>query len=216
MVIGLGMDEGHRDRFAAAARTPTGVPVAWAGYPREDEIRDRVTELLLLDDLEGLLLGQVPFAAARDLLPAGLPVAVTRSAALDLALAWSRARGNGWPATPVSIDTFAPETVDEVAAALELDRQAIACLPFDPEQPIAEVVAFHREQLARTGAAYVISVRTGVAAALDGRAAVLHALATPGTIRADLHELALRIRHRRADGLRFAAGVFVVTEAEPA
>jgi hypothetical protein len=52
-------------------------------------------------------------------------------------------------------------------------------------------------------------VRTGVAAALAGTTTVLSALATPETIRADLHELALRIR---AHGQRFAAGVFA-TEA---
>jgi len=213
MVIGLVLHEGHRARFAAAAETLSGVPVAWAVYRREDEIRDRVAELLGAEPVEGLLLGQVPFAAARDLLPAGLPVTVTRSAALDLALAWARARGNGWPATPVSIDTFDAETVDEVAAALGLERDAIAVLPFRAGRPLDEVVAFHRVQLARSGAAYVISVRTGVAAALDGRTAVLSAVATPSTIRADLHELALRVHHRHADGRRFAAAVFRAAEA---
>ncbi|MEU4626022.1 MarR family transcriptional regulator [Actinoplanes sp. NPDC023801] len=208
MVIGLVVQTGHRERFAEAARTLTGVSFAWAVYEREDQIRDRVSELLAAGDVDGLLLGLVPWSRARDLIPAGLPVSVTRSAALDLALAWARARGNGWPATPVSIDTFAIETVDEVAAALDLDRPAIATMPFDPDQSLDEVVAFHRDHLCRTGAPYVITVRTGVASALDGRAAVLHALATPGTIRADLHELVLRIRRQRADEQRFAAAVF--------
>ncbi|MFC4064906.1 MarR family transcriptional regulator [Actinoplanes subglobosus] len=209
-MIGLVVHAGHRARFADAASTLTGVEFAWAVYEREDEIRDRVAGLLRDHRLDGLLLGLAPYAKARDLLPAGLPVTVTRSAALDLALAWARARGNGWPATPVSVDTFTTETIDEVAAALDLDRTAISSLPFDPEQPVAEVVAFHREHLARTGAPYVISVRMDVAAALDGQTTVLHALATPGTIRADLHELALRVHTRRADAQRFAAGLFLV------
>lgn len=212
MVIGLVVHAGHRPRFAEAATMLRGVTFAWATYEREEQIRDRVTGLLHSRHLDGLLLGLVPYARAHDLIPAGLPVAVNRSAALDLALAWSRARGNGWPATPVSIDTFDQQTVDEVATALGLDRTAIACLPFDPARSIADVVAFHREQLARTGAAYVISVRTAVAAALDGTVAVLNALATPGTIRADLHELALRIRSQRADRQRFAAGVFLISD----
>ncbi|MEV8506008.1 helix-turn-helix domain-containing protein [Actinoplanes sp. NPDC051475] len=214
MVIGLVLHTHHRPRFEQATRTLGGVTFAWATYEREDQIRDRVGDLLRAGHLDGLLLGLVPYARCRDLLPAGLPVTVTRSAALDLALAWSRARGNGWPATPVSIDTFAQETVDEVATALDLDRDAIACLPFDPEQPVADVVAFHRERIAATGAPYVISVRTGVAAALDGRVAVLNALATPGTIRADLHELALRVRNKKADGQRFAAGVFLIARPD--
>ena len=214
MVIGLVLHASHRPRFEEAARTLKGVDFHWAVYEHEDQIRDRVVGLLRAGHLDGLLLGLVPYARCRDLLPSDLPVAVTRSAALDLALAWSRARGNGWPATPVSIDTFTSETVDEVATALELDRSAISCLPFDPEQPIADVVAFHRDRLAATGAAYVISVRTGVAAALDGRVAVVNALATPGTIRSDLHELALRVRNKQADRQRFAAGVFLIAKPE--
>jgi hypothetical protein len=217
MVIGLVMHVSHRPRFAEAAGMLSGVTFAWAMYDNEAQIRGRVAELLRDRRVDGVLLGLVPYAKARDLFPAELPVAVTRSAALDLALAWSRARGNGWPATPVSIDTFAAETVDEVATALGLDRDAIASLPFDPDHTIADVVAFHREHLARTGAPYVISVRTAVTAALDGprldgTVAVLNALATPGTIRADLHELALRIRSRRADRQRFAAGIFRLGE----
>jgi DNA-binding transcriptional ArsR family regulator len=208
MAIGIVVHSGQRDRFAEAARTLTGVSFAWAVYEREEEIRERVAGLLATGAVDGLLLGLVPHARARDLLPPGLPVVITRSAALDLALAWARARGNGWPATPVSIDTFPDETITEVAAALGLDRSAIAALPFRPEQPIAEVAAFHREHLDRTGAPYVITARTAVAAALDGRTAVLQAMATPGTIRAGLHDLVSRVRGQRADEQRFAAAVF--------
>ncbi|GAA4589636.1 DNA-binding transcriptional ArsR family regulator [Actinoplanes octamycinicus] len=213
MVIGIVVHSGQRGRFTEAARTLTGVSFAWAVYDQEDEIRDRVGHLLATGTIDGLLLGLVPYARARDLLPVGLPVTVTRSAALDLALAWARARGNGWPATPVSIDTFSEETVTEVADALGLDRSAIATLPFQPEQPVAEVVAFHRERLDITGAPYVVTARSGVAAALDGRTAVLQAVATPGTIRADLHELVLRVRGRQADEQRFAAAVFRAPES---
>jgi hypothetical protein len=110
MVIGLVVHASHRPRFEEAARMLKGVTLAWAIYEREDEIRDRVARLLAGQHVDGILLGLVPYAQARDLLPADLPVTVTRSAALDLALAWCRARGNGWPATPVSIDTFDTET----------------------------------------------------------------------------------------------------------
>jgi hypothetical protein len=202
MVIGLVVHDDHRARFAAAAATLTGVDVAWASYREEAEIRDRVAVLLRDDRPDGLLLGPVPWARARDLIPPDLPTAVIRPSALDLALAWARARGRGWPATPVSIDTFSRATVDEVAAALDLDLDGIACQPFDPERPIDEVVAFHRAH----PAPYVISVRTGVAAALQN---VISAHPTPETIRADLHELALRIRAHRQ---RFAAGVFLSDE----
>jgi len=204
MVIGLVVHDDHRARFAAAAADLTGVEVAWATYRDEAAIRDRVAALLRDERPGGLLLGLVPWARVRDLLPPDLPVAVTRSAALDLAIAWARARGRGWPATPVSVDTFTRATVDEVAAALELDPDEITCQPFDPDRPVDEVVAFHR----RLSTPYVISVRTAVAAALGNR--VISAHPTTETIRAHLHELALRIR---AHGRRLAAAVFL--EADP-
>jgi hypothetical protein len=216
LVIGLVVHISHRDRFEEAARTLSGVTLAWAIYEHEDEIRDRVASLLGRHSVDGVLLGLVPYARARDLLPADLPVAVTRSAALDLALAWCRALDEGWPATPVSIDTFAQETVDEVAAALGLDPAAVACLPFEPDRTVAEIVEFHRDFRRRTGGRYVISVRTAVAAALDGEVPVLSGLPGPTTIRAELHELAHRIHARRAAGQRFAAGVFLIAKPHDA
>lgn len=211
MLIGVVLHSGHRARFAEAAATLGGVTLAWATYDHEDEIRDLVATMLASHHPDGVLLGLVPHARARDLLPADLPVMVTRPAALDLALAWARARGEGRPATPVSVDTFTDETVDEVAAALGLPAAEIARLPFDPSQSTDDVVAFHRSHVERTQASYVISVRTAVSAALDGSVHVLNALATAGTIRADLHELALRIRSLRADRGRFAAGLFLAS-----
>ncbi|MFD0521541.1 transcriptional regulator [Paractinoplanes durhamensis] len=206
MVIGLVVHAVHRQRFADAALTVDGVELVWAVYQHDEEIRELVGGLLRDTRLDGLLLGLLPYAHSRDLLPPALPVAVVRSAALDLALAWAKAGGNGWPATPVSIDTFDQEIVDEVADALGLDRSAIAAMPFDPARPIDEIVAFHRRWLAKTGASYLITGRTAVAAALGRETNVLHAASTPETIRAGLHELVLRARERQ----RFATGLFVL------
>jgi DNA-binding transcriptional ArsR family regulator len=206
MRIGLVVHAGHRQRFADAARTVDGVELAWAVYDRDEEIRELVGGLLRDGRLDGLLLGLLPYAHSRDLLPPSLPIAVTRQVALDLALAWARARGNGWAATPVAIDTFDREIVDEVAGALELDPAQIATLPFDPGQPIDEIVDFHRRRLAETGAAYLITGRTAVAAALGSETAVVHAAPTAETIRAGLHELVLRARERQ----RFATGLFLL------
>jgi hypothetical protein len=198
MVIGLVVHDDHRARYAAAAATLTGVDVAWATYRDEAVIRDRVAALLRDERPAGLLLGPVPWARSRDLIPPDLPASITLPSALDLALAWARAE----PKTPISIDTFPAATVDEVAAALELDPGAISCQPFDPGRPVDDVVAFHR----RRPTPHLITVRTGVAAALGPSGRVISAHPTTETIRADLHELALRIREH---GSRFAAAVFV-------
>ncbi|MDR7279063.1 helix-turn-helix domain-containing protein [Catenuloplanes atrovinosus] len=201
----------HRARFDAAARTLTGATLEWITYEHESEIRPRVGELLRRTHVDGLLLGPVPYARAREVIPNSLPVAVTRSAPLDLALAWGRALAAGIPATPVSVDTFGQETIDEVADALGLDRGQITGLPFDEAQTVEEIVAFHR----RAAAPLVISVRTGVVAAGVEGATVLSAQPEIATIRAELHQLALRVKSKQADELRFAAGVFLVAPNSP-
>ncbi|WP_327589399.1 hypothetical protein OHA25_22165 [Nonomuraea sp. NBC_00507] len=211
IVIGLVIHASHRAVFEEAARTLSGVRLEWVSYEQEDEIRPRVQALLEREQVHGLLLGQVPYAKSRDLLPAGLSVAVTKSRALDLSFAFFRAQADGRPAVPVSVDTFDPETVSEVVQALGLDLDQVACLPYDPEQTVDEIVAFHRRFAERTGAAYAISLRTAVTARLTaGSVPVVNALQGPATIRADLHELALRIQSRQASASRFAAGVFLV------
>lgn len=214
IVIGLVIHTSHRAVFQEAASTLSGVQLEWVTYQHEDEIRPGVRELLARQHVDGLLLGQVPFARSRDLLPADLSVAVIRSAALDLSLAFFRAAARGWAAAPVSIDTFDAETVDEVARALELDRDAIACLPYDPRQTVDEIADFHQRFRERTGAAYAISLRTAVTARLRDGVPVLNAQPGPTTIRANLHELALRVQNRQADASRFAAGVFVIRKQD--
>jgi hypothetical protein len=162
------------------------------------------------------MLGPVPYTKSRDLLPDDLSVAVVRSAGLDLAIAFCRALSRGWPPTPVSVDTFDQETVDDVVRALDLDAGQVACLPYDPAQSVADIVAFHRDHVERSGARYVISLRTAVTAQLAADLPVLSGVPGPATIRAQLHELALRIQSKRAAALRFAAGVFVVVNRDAA
>jgi hypothetical protein len=216
MVIGLVIHASHREVFAHAARTLAGVTLEWIVYEHEDAVRDLVGGALARQRLDGLLLGPVPYAKCHDLLPEDLPVTITRSAGLDLALALFKAVSRGWRATPVSVDTFDAKTVEEVARALDLDPASFACLPYDPEQSVAEIVGFHRRALAESGGDYVISLRTAVAAQLGEDTNVLGGLPGPATIRAQLHELALRVQSKRDSALRFAAGVFLVGKGSPA
>ncbi|MBF9131738.1 MarR family transcriptional regulator [Plantactinospora sp. S1510] len=215
MVIGLVIHASHRTVFEDAARTLAGVTLEWVVYEHEDAVRRLVAGLLARQRVDGLLLGPVPYAKCRDLLPPDLLVAILRSAGLDLSLALFKALARGWRPTPVSIDTYDARTVDEVVQALELDPKQISCLPYDPEQSVAEIVAFHHSALTRTGAEYVISLRTAVAAQLQGTTRVLGGLPGPATLRAQLHELALRVQSKQASALRFAAGVFLVDRASP-
>lgn len=210
VVIGIVIHASHREVFEDAARTVAGVTLQWITYEREQDIRGQVEELLSRERIDGLLLGLVPYSKCSDLLPPDLPVAFTKSAGLDLSLAFVRALSRGLDATPVSIDTFDRETVAEIAQALQLDHDAIACLPYAPEHTVADIAAFHRRFLDQAGGGYVVTLRTGVVAELGESLPVLTAMPGPTTIRADLHELVLRVQSRRASALRFAAGVFLV------
>jgi DNA-binding MarR family transcriptional regulator len=210
IVIGLVIHTSRRAVFEEAARTLAGVKFEWIIYHHEHEIRQQVVDLVARRHVDGLLLGPVPFTACGDVLPEHLAVTVTRSAALDLSIAFGRALTLGWNATPVSIDTFDPGTVNEVSHALGLDRTQIACLPYSPEDSVDEIVDFHRKSLDERGG-YIISVRTAVVERLDATAPVLGALPVHSTLRAELHELALRIRSQRASALQFAAGIFFVS-----
>jgi hypothetical protein len=214
IAIGLVLHASHRAVFEEAARTLSGVRLEWVTYEHEDEIRPRVEALLGGKHVDGLVLGQMPFAKSRDLLPADLSVAVTRSAALDLSFALFRATTQGWRPTPVSIDTFDQDIVDDVARALGLDRGELSCLPYDPRQSVTGILDFHRQFVQRTGADYAISLRTAVTAELSTALPVIAAQPGPATIRANLHELALRVQSRQASASRFAAGVFMVVKQD--
>ena len=195
--------------FEEAVEPLSGVSLRWATYGHEQEIRPLVRRLVDGYALDGLLVGAVPYRACRDLLSPGLPVAVTRSTALDLALALSQAQARGWQPVPVSIDTFAHEVVSEVTEALRIDRTRVACLPYAEEQSVEEICAFHQGAL-REGGGYVITARTGVVRRLRGSLRVLNGSPVPSSIRSELHELVLRIRSERAGDAGFAAGVFCV------
>src|ERR1043165_3515100 len=97
IVIGLVIHERGRETFRKAASTLAGVTLEWVTYEYEREIRANVERLLAGKRVDGLLLGLVPYAECRALLPPDLQVTVTRPAPLDLALMISRAARRGWP-----------------------------------------------------------------------------------------------------------------------
>ncbi|MEU6146756.1 helix-turn-helix domain-containing protein [Streptomyces sp. NPDC047081] len=207
--IGVVVHASRRGVFEEAVEPLSGISLKWVTYGHEQEIRPRVQRLVDGHALDGLLVGAVPHRACRDALPPSLPVAVIRSSALDLALALSQAQARGWQPVPVSIDTFDHEVVSEVTESVHLDRTRVTCLPYADDQTIDEICAFHHRSL-QDGDGYVITARTAVLRQLRGTLRVLNGSPTPSSIRAELHELALRIRSERAGAAGFAAGVFSI------
>ncbi|MGW1682172.1 hypothetical protein [Saccharopolyspora sp. NPDC002376] len=208
LVIGVVVHARRLEIFKQAARTVTGATVRWAVYQQQSQIGDRVRELLAEPRMDGILLGLLPFELARDLLPESMVVAVPQPSALDLALAFGRMRAEFPLDTPVSIDTFDREIVDEVASALGVEALS---LPYSPGQQTADIVEHHRNVLRRRGGA-VITMRMDVADRLRAEVSMINSSTVPSTVRAELHELVLRIRSGQASAFRFTAGIFRVHE----
>lgn len=95
MVLGLVLHTSHQARLAVASGMLTGVQLELVIYEQEREIRPKVKALLDRVQLDGILLGRVPYDACRDLLPPDLPLSVNRYAALELTLTLGRALRRG-------------------------------------------------------------------------------------------------------------------------
>ncbi len=212
MVLGLVLHTSHQARLAVASGMLTGVQLELVIYEQEREIRPKVKALLDRVQLDGILLGRVPYDACRDLLPPDLPLSVNRYAALELTLTLGRALRQGWAPAPVCIDTFDRPIVDDVSKALGMSPDQITCLPYAADISYDEIIDFHRSFLAEHPDGYVITVRSEVTRALGGKARMLNVIPLESSVRAELHELALRIQSQRAKALSFAAGIFSVVD----
>jgi hypothetical protein len=214
MVLGLVLHTSHQARLVEASDMLTGVQLELVIYEQEREIRPKVEALLSRVQLDGMILGLVPYDACRDLLPPDLPLSVTRYTALELTLTLGRALRQGWAPAPVSIDTFDRSIVDDVTTALGMDREQITCLPYAADISFDQIIDFHESFLAENPDGFVITVRSEVTRALRDRVRMLNVAPLESTVRAELHELVLRIQSQRAKELSFAAGIFSVVEFE--
>ncbi|MHA6622171.1 hypothetical protein [Pseudonocardia sp. DLS-67] len=214
MTLGLVLHTSHQARLAIASGMLTGVQLELVIYEQEREIRPKVEALLNRVELDGILLGRVPYDACRDLLPPDLPLSINRYAALELTLTLGRALQQGWAPGPVCIDTFDRPIVDDVGRALGLDPDQITCLPYSADTSYDKIIDFHRNFLAEHPDGYVITVRSEVTRALGGKFRMLNVIPLESTVRAELHELVLRIQSQRAKELSFAAGIFSVVDFE--
>lgn len=214
MTLGLVLHTSHHARLAIASGMLTGVQLELVIYEQEREIRPKVEALLNRVELDGILLGRVPYDACRDLLPPDLPLSINRYAALELTLTLGRALQQGWAPAPVCIDTFDRPIVDDVGRALGLDPDQITCLPYSADTSYDKIIDFHRNFLAEHPDGYVITVRSEVTRALGGKFRMLNVIPLESTVRAELHELVLRIQSQRAKELSFAAGIFSVVDFE--
>jgi hypothetical protein len=212
MVLGLVLHSSHQDRLVEASGMLSGVQLELVVYEQEREIRPKVKALLDRVRLDGMILGLVPYDVCRDFLPPDLPLSVTRYTALELTLTLSRALRQGWAPAPVSIDTFDRSVVEDVTTALGMHAEQITCLPYASDISYEQIIDFHERFLAENEDGYVITVRSEVTRRLRDRARVLNVAPLESTVRAELHDLVLRIQSQRAKELSFAAGIFSVVE----
>jgi hypothetical protein len=215
MVLGLVLHTSHQARLVEASGMLTGVQLELVVYEQEREIRPKVEALLKRVRLDGVLLGRVPYDACRDLLPPDLPFSINRYTELELTLTLGRALRQGWAPAPVSIDTFDRSVVDDVTSALGMDLEQTTCLPYAADMSYQQIVDFHERFLAEHPGGFVITVRSEVTRALGrNKVRLLNVVPLESSVRAELHELVLRIQSHRAKELSFAAGIFSVVGFE--
>lgn len=209
VVIGVLVHARHQDVFRQAASTITGATLRWGVCRENDQACDRLRELLAAPGMNGLLVGPGSYEVVRGQVPDGLPVAVTRPGALELALAVARMRNDFPEHRRASIDTFEPDVIQEVAGTLGVRHSA---LPYASGQPVEEVLAHHRTALRNGGV--VITPREEIAEALRAEAPVVDSDLTADSVRGELQELLLHVRSGQADSARFAAGVFHIRDGD--
>lgn len=207
-VVALVAPVGHTWLFTEAIKSMPGLRPEWITYDREDDIRAGVRRSLAASRPDAIFLGPMPYDKCHDLLDESLEVGLLRYGPMDLVVAYSKAFKRGWKATPVSIDTFDPAVVRQVADALEIPPDGINHLPHRPGQRADEILDFHLRTLAEHREAYVITARTEVANRLPDKNRLIRASALPMTVETALHRLVLQVRSKQHSQLRFAAGVF--------
>jgi hypothetical protein len=208
--LGIVCPRTSRDEFQRAAEGVSGVVPRWVVYQDERGIRRQVQSAL--GELDALCFsGSLPLDRCRDIVPADLPTTVVQFTGVDLALCLFRARDQGLPPAPVSIDSIDPHLVDELVDELGIDRDRVACLPHGPEVTLEEVVAFHDEARQRLHTAFAISGRSNAIEPLRARLGIPVIQATPAvpSIRAAMNRATLAAISRRHSDLRFAAAVFL-------
>ncbi len=211
--LGIVCPESSRAAFASAAATLSGVAPVWVTYVAETEIAERVQAALGQCDAI-CFSGELPYLATRDMIPPQLPTAVVRLTSVDVAVALLRAGEAGLPRTPFSIDTVDPAIVDELAAELDLDQDAIATLRHASGLEVPEVVEFHRRARETTETAFAITGRSNALDPLSRTLDIPVFVARPvvASIRVAMNRAALGAVSHKHSEMRFAAALFRVLD----
>ncbi|MEV4551552.1 hypothetical protein [Nonomuraea wenchangensis] len=199
--------------FEAALAHLGGVEARWIRYEDEAGIGDSVRQAL--EEVDAVFFaGPMPLDRCRHLLPEGMPVGVARLGPIDLALALLRAREQGLPLVPASVDTFEEQVAEEFARELGLPPRATRVLPYGPDQEVEEIVAFHLEARRRHGTHYAVTGRSRVYSRLMAEldVPVLRSVPVVASIRSAMNEVVLRAVSARHSNLRFATAVYRLLE----
>lgn len=204
-MIGVLVHDEHRGLFHRAAHTTSGADLRWITYQEPSQAPERLRDLVSDTAPDGLLVDRHAAGALTGRLPEELPLTVVDPTATELAMAIAGMRARFPEHNAASVDGFDQNDLHEVTDALELTATAA---PHPREASLDELVKHHREAL-RDGSVAITS-HPGVAEALAAEGPVVRIELSPATIRARLSELRLRADTARAEGMRFAAGVFQI------
>lgn len=204
-MIGVLVHDQHQGSFHRAARSSSGTDLRWSTYREPSQAPERLRDLVSDTTPDGLLVDQHAAGALRGQLPESLPLNIVDPTATELAMAIARMRARFPERHIASVDGFGQDELQEVTDPLEL---AATAAPHPREASLEQIVEHHRKTLRDGGVA--ITSHPGAAEALANDGPVVQIDLSPATIRAGLDELRLRADAARAEGMRFAAGIFQV------
>lgn len=199
--------------FEAALSRVEGVEPRWVLYDDEDTIADACRQALREVDA-AFFAGLMSLDRCQEMVPDGLPIAVARHREIDLAMALLRARDQGLPLGPASIDTFDEHVVTELADGLAVPDGTFRTLPYQPEHDVDDIVRFHLEARAECHTHYAVTGRSQVFARLSEKldVPVLKSLHDVSSIRLTMNEAVLEATSARHSNLRFASAVYRVLD----
>lgn len=211
--LGIVCPEGSREAFATAADTLNGVTPVWITYVEEKDIVARVSEALAQCDCV-CFSGELPFTACRDILPPEMPTSVVRLTSVDLAVVLYRAAMAQLDTARFSVDTIDPGIVTELAAELDIPRDAIASLPHGRAVTVDQVVDFHMTAHRDLATVFAITGRSNAVTPLSEQLHVPVFAAVPvvPSIRVAMNRSTLGAVANKHSEMRFAAALFRVLD----
>lgn len=174
-------------------------------YRREQETEELIRAHA--DEVDGwLFTGVVPHQIARSAGVLRLPAEHVSYSGVTLLGALFRLHREGGDVGLVSVDTLAPDEVDETVAEAGLPGGSTQTMPYEPHVRSRDVIGFHRRAREQDGATVAITCLRSAYDVLRKEIPVVRLAPSPRDIREAIDALVLKVRDRLHSDAQVALG----------